>query len=775
MAFECGVTPVQIESVPIEAFGGDIPIIVELVPIEAFAGSSFEFGVAPVAVFGTFLDLLSGGAGGRFEFGATDIALAGVPLEYFQDFSPFEFGVTPIAVALVDADLYALPPATLAPSATGLDLVPTTREFEPPRYAVTFTRSMNGMSEAMLTGGKAGGAKMVIGYGAVEDEWAEVWTKLYDTSREVSPLELPDEVYSGLSVGLKNIYSLAKYGLKWFFVGPPRVESIKEGFSAVDVDLEGRNATRLPYSGAGFLAPDPTVPVVITDIGDPYAPLPDGDVTDEDEVESFFVVQDDNLGWADSGEDGGEYSEYEANGIVSRNGGGFVQAIGGVDGELVTRFFITGFDAAGDRMWRASFTKAGTSGNSRRQLIGLVAGGYLASALNINSPGAGSVRIELLGCDSSGTNPTVYAYSGTVPTPTRLTALAEDANGNKWFVVSNTNSKAYSHICKINSSYTVVSSKKFSLAASATRCRIESLVPANDSSGDIFVSGFTAPSYAGGSELALVARLSASMSVIWSRSYTVTTWASYDQGPEASEITIGADGNLFVACYAEINDPDAEAVRPRAFVAKINPVDGAVIAASRFYTNNLSREGEPDPTATNVPISIIRTAGGGIAISGEVYGGAHPIAGWFNIELTTDLDLTWSFETSASFGRSFNQYSYIDNYDSCIAVGTDSVYVQGNYYYGAAEKYKAPMVACVPIEDIVNANLDFGYGEFSTNPWIKSQEYFLSAVSCTSTAVTLVEESSDFAAIAALYAPDDGVVADLRLDYNPDAIRLVDP
>jgi hypothetical protein len=258
------------------------PIGVELVPIQFFANSSFEFGATPIVINGTFLDQSGGGVGGLFEFGATDIALTGVPIEYGRNFSPFELGVTPITVTRIDADFYAIPPAVLAPSTTGLDLRPTTREFEPPRYPVTFEQSMAGMSEAVLWGNKPGGAKMALGYKAVEDEWAEKWMKLYDDSREVSPLELPSEVYSGLSAGLTNIYNLTKYGLKWFFVGPPKIESVKEGFSAVDVDLEGRNAKTLPYSASGFVAPDAPPPAPVLPPGDPFTPLPDDDVTEVD-------------------------------------------------------------------------------------------------------------------------------------------------------------------------------------------------------------------------------------------------------------------------------------------------------------------------------------------------------------------------------------------------------------------------------------------------------------------------------------------------------------
>jgi hypothetical protein len=270
--------------------------LVESVPIESFAESQFEFGVTPVVVVGTFLDLASSGEGGRFEFGATDIALTGVPIEYTQDFPPFELGVTPIVVVRIEANLSANPPATLDPppipppeTPVGSPLLPSAREFEPPRYAVTFERAMNGLSEAILWGNKPGQAKMTLSYKVIEDAWAEAWMKFYDASREVAPLDLPVEVYSGLPTGLANIYNLTKYGLRWFFVGPPKIESVKEGFSAIDIDFEGRNTSLLPYNAAGFLEPDPTVRPPTTDPGDPFVPLPDGDLVDREGL--FWVSE----------------------------------------------------------------------------------------------------------------------------------------------------------------------------------------------------------------------------------------------------------------------------------------------------------------------------------------------------------------------------------------------------------------------------------------------------------------------------------------------------
>jgi len=285
-AFEFGVQPITL--VPVAAdiglgppFFTTTPLSIEPVPIKAFGSEGFEFGTTALSIAITTLDPTgsSGGTvGGKFEFGATGLALVPVPIQFAQTFAPFQLGTTPLTLTPVDAELFARPPATLAPSDSGIDLAPTTREFEPPRYAVTFERSMSGLTEAVLWGSKPGNAKMALGYETMADEFAEIWMKLYDESRELLPLSLPDEVYSGLSVELKNIYSLAKYGLSWFFTGPPTVESVTKGYSAVEIELEGRNARALPYSASGFLPPQPTIVTEITPPQEPYVPPPDGDI-----------------------------------------------------------------------------------------------------------------------------------------------------------------------------------------------------------------------------------------------------------------------------------------------------------------------------------------------------------------------------------------------------------------------------------------------------------------------------------------------------------------
>jgi len=287
IVFELGTTPLIIELVDadIGAEGppvfGTTSLAIEPVPIGAFGSEGFEFGVTDIGITPVPLDP-AGGDGGLvgilFELGVTEIELVNVSIELDQTFAPFEFGTTPLTLTPVDAEIFARPPATLAPSDSGIDLAPTTREFEPPRYAVTFERSMSGLTEAILWGSKPGGAKMMLGYETIADEFAELWMKTYDESRELLPVVLPDEVYSGLSVGLKAVYNLTKYGLSWFFVGPPKVESVTRGYSALDVELEGRNARALPYSASGFTSPNGIIITYITTPGDVYTALPDGDL-----------------------------------------------------------------------------------------------------------------------------------------------------------------------------------------------------------------------------------------------------------------------------------------------------------------------------------------------------------------------------------------------------------------------------------------------------------------------------------------------------------------
>lgn len=624
--FEFGSTSIAVAPVDIEDPALLVtPIGVEPVPVEAFAGSSFEFGVTPVSVFWTFLDLVSGGAGGRFELGATDIALTGVPLEYFQDFSPFEFGVAPIAVALVDADLYALPPATLAPSTTGLDLAPTTREFEPPRYAVTFERSMNGLSEAVLWGSKPGDAKMALGYKAVEDEWAEKWMQLYDTSREVSPLELPDEVYSGLSVGLKNIYSLAKYGLKWFFAGPPKIESVKEGFSAVDVDLEGRNATRLLYSGAGFLPPDPTIPVVITDIGDPYVPLPDGDVTDEDEANSTYVLIDD---WADVafepydpevGPLQGASSRAEPGPSLARlDGTGFiVTGSYGLNDELprTLHVYIRSLDLDGATSWTVAFELPDPVGGSIRppsMAARRVGGGIVVGVRDDRREGellSTVVRHTLVGCDEDGTNATVLAsftgaWSGEFAKNT--------PSGYVFYGRQTSSSSADVVIAAISEAFSVEATASFGSAWAPADCS-----PDPGGSGKLF--------FCGGNR---VYCLNSDLSVSWARSFT---------GLVCDALKATDDGVLYVAGF------DSSDV---AFVLQLSALDGTTTSSCTLSI-----------TGGAYPYSLVLREDGGCLVNVEAYNSELIYGYSLYVGLDASLSIDYAIEVNA-YGPDLGELNY---------------------------------------------------------------------------------------------------------------------
>lgn len=419
VVFELGVTSVTVSLVDadIAPEGAPVftqtPISIQPVPIQAFGTDFFEFGNTSISVSITSLDAApgSGVVGGLFELGARDIGLVGVPLDYVQNFAPFEFGVAPITVTRIDADFYALPPAALVPPPTTSPLAPTTREFEPPRYAVTFERSMNGQSEAVLWGSRPGGAKMALGYSAMEDAWAEAWMKFYDASRGVSPLDLPTEVYSGLSAGLTNIYNLTKYGLSWFFAGPPKIESVKEGFSAVDVDLEGRNANLLSYSAAGFVAPDAPPPAPVTDPGDPYVPLPDGDVTDVDEDGNVYFIVDDYVD---------EVYNNPTFGVGANNQPGPSLAVGAdfatssayaAEGEEASGNFCLGlWDSDGFEVWSQMFGLAGTGGQVRQpSMLAQASDGGIVAGVIETAPD----RHTLVGITANGTGPTVLAsYSG---------------------------------------------------------------------------------------------------------------------------------------------------------------------------------------------------------------------------------------------------------------------------------------------------------------------------------------------------------------------------
>jgi hypothetical protein len=509
LTFECGTTAISVE--PVDAglviVGsvelGTTAVAVALVPIEAFGDSSFEFGSTSIIVEGTSLDQVAGGAGGQFEFGSADITLVGVPIEYVQTFEPFELGVAPIAITRVDADLYEIPPASLAPSPSRLDLAPTTREFEPPRYAVTFEQSMNGLSEAVLWGSKPGGAKMALGYKAIGDEWAEAWMKLYDDSREVLPLSLPDEVYNGLSTGLKNIYTLAKYGLQWFFAARPKIESVKEGFSSVDIDLEGRNARILSYSASGFASPDAPPPVGITDPGDPYVPLPDGDVTDIDEIGNVYFIVDANVEEVYNNPTFGNGADNRPGPSISAGSNFITSGTYTLIGQANTRnAYVAAWDVEGFEIWSQVFGLSGSDGVAvEPSLLSIANNGSIVLGLNETEPD----RHTLLGITSNGTSAVVLAsFAGLVAQTTTGTSSWANNYPSGYILcgvpVGNTSQIA---ITKISETFSIESAitLEFSSARSNFGC-----VADPNGSGKIFVWTNSDGIYC----------LNSSLSILWS-------------------------------------------------------------------------------------------------------------------------------------------------------------------------------------------------------------------------------------------------------------------
>jgi hypothetical protein len=248
---------------------------------------------------------------------------------------------------------------------------------------------------------------MSLGYDVIGDEWAEAWMKLYDQSREVSHVVLPNEVYYGLSTGLRSIFDLSKYGLEWFFVGPPKIETVKRGFSSVEVDLEGRNARVLGYSASGGLSPAAPPPILITPPGEPYVPLPDGDVTDVDEVGDVYFIVDD-------------YIDEVYGGVIPGGAGattpGPSLALGAdfitsgtyslADSGSNRNFYIASWDEDGFEVWSNMFALSGAGGEVRN--VGMLTqaqDGRIVAAVRESSPD----RHTLVGCDSNGSNPVVLA------------------------------------------------------------------------------------------------------------------------------------------------------------------------------------------------------------------------------------------------------------------------------------------------------------------------------------------------------------------------------
>jgi hypothetical protein len=129
-------------------------------------------------------------------------------------------------------------------------LSPSDRSFEPPEYAVSKYKTINGAKARRLWASQPGGGTLDLVFENVDDADAESILVAHDVAKgATNDVILPDEVLSGAEGDLLA-YMRAPGGQAWSFDAPPEVESVKEGMSTVRVKLSGRRKVQFNSVGS---------------------------------------------------------------------------------------------------------------------------------------------------------------------------------------------------------------------------------------------------------------------------------------------------------------------------------------------------------------------------------------------------------------------------------------------------------------------------------------------------------------------------------------------
>lgn len=137
------------------------------------------------------------------------------------------------------SDFRSLPSGFL-PSTT-----PTTRTFVPNAYSVVKTDTMSGRVVRRLMASQPVGASLTLEYQDVVDSEAEQVLAAYAKSYgSLHGFQLPSLITEGGSPELSNYIRLFNSRLKWFFDGPPTVQSVSKGLINIQIQLKARPKIR---------------------------------------------------------------------------------------------------------------------------------------------------------------------------------------------------------------------------------------------------------------------------------------------------------------------------------------------------------------------------------------------------------------------------------------------------------------------------------------------------------------------------------------------------
>lgn len=120
------------------------------------------------------------------------------------------------------------------------NLKPTERDYRPPSYAVTGTRSQSGVVSKRLWGSLPGDAELRLGFRVISTDRAADLVEAWDATKGgIDFLILPSSILSGVGPRLAQVILPSSGPLRWTFAEPPAIGFIGPVWSSAQVRLVG--------------------------------------------------------------------------------------------------------------------------------------------------------------------------------------------------------------------------------------------------------------------------------------------------------------------------------------------------------------------------------------------------------------------------------------------------------------------------------------------------------------------------------------------------------
>jgi hypothetical protein len=140
---------------------------------------------------------------------------------------------------------------------------PSTREFVPPSYPVTRSKTQNGATVKRLWASQPSGGSLTLGFTNIPDATANALAAIWDRTKGITHnVILPGRLFKGMSQSLKSHLELNGIPLAWSFKNQPTITSVAPGISNITLDFRARGymVSAIPV----VTEPDPPRPVSVS-------------------------------------------------------------------------------------------------------------------------------------------------------------------------------------------------------------------------------------------------------------------------------------------------------------------------------------------------------------------------------------------------------------------------------------------------------------------------------------------------------------------------------